>query len=295
MVIAESTQELRPFEQRDIYAVHNAFHNIEGLHSSPPEIVQTMADMMCRSESIDHVIDSGWAYMQAGVETGRQDLINHAQEICKGVIEHTRGSVDEIKACLPLVIAPEYIKVIRGEAPDAATLAKRLHSLNGRVLSLRIDNLHRVTGIAPEVATLYLLNRHVAKNPEDYEGQIAWPAFPWQDKKLRSSSGNFDIRFGEDPDNGHKIQVKNSVTPKKLRDIYGANEGHDALNHWRTRYDPDLTLIFGDVHLGNTAKHFFAINSTIQDDERPKNKTILDIATQNILDEIDETSRTIIL
>jgi hypothetical protein len=273
----------------NIEGAHKAYHNLDSNPDASPEMIVGLGRVLCRSMEIDHMIDSGWAFMQAGAELKEEDLVAHSLSILHGVIRHTKGTPAEISARIPCVIGPEYLKVAHGESASSGAFAHRLHALNGRVLSLRSTDIKRSVGIAPEVASLYLLNRHFAENPDQYPDTIAWPAFPWQDNHLRNSqknNNNYDFVVGKTPRDGIKVQVKNSLEPKAWKRADVQNDGDALLAKWRRQYKPDIALVFGDVHLGNTSSRPFAINQAIENIGNPRNHLAIALATKNLLDEI---------
>jgi hypothetical protein len=286
MAIAEPFEIDPSLPTGSIQDAHMAYHSLES-RKVEPELVANMGRILSRSLDFDHVIDSGWAFMQAGSEMGREDLVIHSVSLLKGVAHHALGTPLEISARMPIAIAPEYRKMAQGEAAEASVVTKRFHALNGRVLALRTVDLKEAFGIAPEVAAIYLLNSHFAKNPDKYPGLVAWPAFPWQDNHSHAShKSNYDMVVGPTPHEGQKVQVKNLLEPSAWKRKGHRADGDELLARWRKKYNSDIAMIFGDVHMGNEANRPFAINQAIADEDRSKNALHIELATRNILNEI---------
>lgn len=270
----------------DIESAHRAYHSLDALPDVTPETVASMGRILCKSADFDHLTDSGWALMQAGSELHDPHMVGSGVSILKGIIQHTSGTPPEIAARIPCAIAPEYGNLAKGIETSSQAMTSRLHRLNGRVLALRHVDMREATGVAPEIATMFLLNKFFADNSDRFAGVLAWPAFPWQDRRMRSNSkANFDIMIGATPHQGQKIQVKNMLEARRPRGAQ-REDGDMLYERWRRKYYKDITLIFGDVHLGNIASQPFAINRAIEDMKNPRNAKTVRIATANILDEL---------
>jgi len=270
----------------EIENTHRAYHSLDALPYVTPEAVAAMGRILCKSADFDHLTDSGWALMQAGSELRDPHLVGSGVSILKGIIQHTSGTPPEIAARIPCAIAPEYGNLAKGIETSSQAMTNRLHRLNGRVLALRHVDMREATGVAPEIATMYLLNKFFADNPDRFAGVLAWPAFPWQDRRMHSNSkANFDIMIGTTPHQGQKIQVKNMLEARRPRGTQ-SEDGDVLYERWRRKYHKDITLIFGDVHLGNVPSQPFAINRAIENLKDPANARTVRIATVNILDEL---------
>lgn len=286
MAIAETFEhEPAPF-QGGIEDAHKAYHSLEHRPDIDPQTVAAIGGVLCRSTEIDHIIDSGWAFMQAGSELRDPGIVASGVDILIGITRHYERTPAWITAGIPLAISAEYGKLAHGIEVNPKALSDRLFSLNNRIFRLRSEDLRQSTGIAPEVASLYLLNRFFADNQNRFKGVLAWPAFPWQDNRLHANQkGNFDIIIGTSPHEGIKIQVKNLLEPTRGRGRM-REDGDILLERWRRKYDKDISLIFGDVHLGNTPSEPFAINRSIKRSNRPDDALQVRLATINILDEL---------
>lgn len=266
-------------------------------HRLPPPRLRQLGAILVESPEARHVYDAGWAATQMAISTG-PDAKPLNLYLVRGIWRKAEAATvahDDLRTRIAFNYAytAAYAELLSGMPIDRVGLCSRLAGVNATIVRQNKQFPSSCSAIAAEVATATLIDQNalLTGNPN-----LAWPAMPWQDRHegdTYNPYSNIDLIYGPSPDQPKgRIQVLSLLTPpwwqRKLPNV----DEDAALEVWRSRYDRDIALIFGDVHLTNKKGDPVAINRLLAVGLTPSTDSRLEIAAQNIIDELQQTPNT---
>ncbi len=272
-------------------SAHEQLHNQTPETLLPADKLIDLGRLLGSALRLDHVVDGAWALLQAGLQTGDKPSLEEAAKLAgrAKVLGHLTHI--EIEARLAQNARPIYEKAayhLSTPNSEIHFMARGLKNLNSRLLALRNgDRSRRIAETGPVVATMYLLDNYSA-NQLGTPADIASAAMPWQKRSIASgSSASFKTIFGRSPLEGKKIQFIPYLGYDDAIQKTGSSDPGVLRSYWREQYDDDITIIYGDVHLGNgEGREQFSINRWIAMPPSEKREEVIATATKNVLDEL---------
>lgn len=273
-------------ECQDVLDAHDNYHR-SGRKLSFDEM-RALGRLMSRSPDTGHQLDAGWAYVSAALLQPTHDeallCLTRARQSWDIAGKWGESPNARVQAKLSQAYLPCYKEFLSTGKIDNNRLLQRLIDLNHHVLAQDRKTPNRINGVATELAVLSILARQAVKHGS---ADIGWPSTSWQDQQYGHNCSNFDINFGRFPYGvSSRLQVKSQLGQENLASTLNTEDGDVLLQYWRQKYDPGITLIFGDVHLGNTMGQRLSANRVLAQPPSANRNQQLDILAMNVLDEI---------
>lgn len=272
-----------PPTRREITRAHASYHEVNPNTLLEPEVAVRLGAVLCRSEDSSFQLDSGCASLEAAFVTGEGSHLDHAAKVLKKLEKNAPDLDTRLRAKLYRAYVPAFRESLEGKTASPNFMMERVVEVNSKLLHDVRRTGEEVPQLAASVGLLYVLLRDAAKNPRP--GNFASPSMPRQREPKAKGIPfipSFDVATGQ------------VLAPLLKFKVFPAMKaGHPDIRHRydfeRSRRDPNILLIYGDLHLGNTSKDRYRLNKVIGEDKGLSREVALDLVTQNVLEEIGTT------
>lgn len=276
-------------EQRDqLRIVHDAYHGRNEEDRYSYAVAKSIGQILVRSRNGEHQFDAGWAFLEAAqlAPTGEVgELVDFAGQAWEKSLNRSRKVPDKLRVAAAMAFLPVFRDSLTDSSVNMRPTYNRLKELNAEVsrLAQKRSSREGLSGIATELGVLGVMAYDTMSLAKD---DIAWPAPAHLDKhSINQKSANFDVAYGTLPTIRHKIQVKSFLDQEGIVDQLKTDDGDTILDYWRSLYDDDITLVFGDVHLWNDRNDAYFVNRLVSYGPSDARRYKLRVLAANVLNE----------